>query len=120
MRPHLALLTAALLMGACFTKPPAPPKEKLAAPARILQFYAASGAVDAGENVTICYGVEDAKSVRIEPPVEELKPALNPLKGSRFVLDTCTTDFVIHLNQTVFSFLGGVARARVRSSNPPL
>jgi hypothetical protein len=30
-----------------------------------------------GESVLLCYGVENAKSVRIDPPVEDLKPLFN-------------------------------------------
>ncbi len=43
----------------------------------ILAFYASRGEVVAGENAVICYGVTNARGVRLEPPVETLKPALN-------------------------------------------
>ena len=43
---------------------------------RILNFYANPGHIRRGEHATICYGVYGAKSVRIEPPVEELHPAV--------------------------------------------
>jgi len=43
----------------------------------ITQFYARSGAVTAGDPNLICYGVRNAASVRIEPPVENLAPAVN-------------------------------------------
>ncbi len=43
---------------------------------RITQFYASPGTLPKGERAVICYGVENARSVRIEPPVETLKPAL--------------------------------------------
>jgi hypothetical protein len=46
-------------------------------PARIVQFYAAPGLVERGDPVTVCYGVENAKSVRLQPSVEEIKPAVN-------------------------------------------
>ena len=43
---------------------------------RITQFYAMSGEMtDAGRN-TICYGVANAKAVRIEPPIENVWPSL--------------------------------------------
>ncbi|HWR51760.1 MAG TPA: hypothetical protein VN428_11670 [Bryobacteraceae bacterium] len=44
---------------------------------RILQFYAASGQVIEGNNVSVCYGVENAASVRLEPAVEKLTPSFN-------------------------------------------
>ena len=43
----------------------------------ITQFYARSGEVTAGDPNLICYGVRNATSVRIEPPVENLTPAVN-------------------------------------------
>jgi hypothetical protein len=43
----------------------------------ITQFYARSGRVTAGDPNLICYGVRNAANVRIEPPVENLTPAMN-------------------------------------------
>ena len=43
---------------------------------KILNFYANPGAIRRGDHANICYGVYGAKSVRIEPPVEELHPAV--------------------------------------------
>jgi hypothetical protein len=40
-------------------------------------FYAAEPVITRGESVLLCYGVENTKSVRIEPPVEDLKPSFN-------------------------------------------
>jgi hypothetical protein len=42
---------------------------------KILNFYGPN-AIRRGEHGTICYGVDGAKSVRIEPPVEKLQPAV--------------------------------------------
>jgi len=44
---------------------------------KILDFYASPAAIRRGEKADICYGVYGAKSVRIEPPVEDLHPALS-------------------------------------------
>ena len=44
---------------------------------KILAFYAAPPAIHRGDRSLICFGVNAAKSVRIEPPVEELHPALS-------------------------------------------
>jgi hypothetical protein len=44
---------------------------------KILAFYAYPGLIRSGEEARICYGVSGANNVRIEPPVEELKPSLS-------------------------------------------
>ena len=44
---------------------------------KILDFYATPGAIRRGERSLICYGVNAAASVRIEPPVEQLRPAIS-------------------------------------------
>jgi hypothetical protein len=44
---------------------------------KILDFYATPGAIRRGGHSTICYGVNDAERVRIEPPVEQLHPAIS-------------------------------------------
>jgi hypothetical protein len=46
-------------------------------PVRILQFYASTGIVAAGESARICYSVENAKSVRISPMMQEVYPFPN-------------------------------------------
>ena len=43
---------------------------------KILNFYASPGAIRRGEKTNLCYGVYGAKSVRLEPPIEELHPAV--------------------------------------------
>ena len=44
---------------------------------RIMSFYATPGVIRPGSRAIICYGVNGAKKVRIEPPVEEIRPALS-------------------------------------------
>ena len=46
-------------------------------PVKILQFYASVGAITTGQKALICYGVENAKSVRISPSVSEVYPSLS-------------------------------------------
>ena len=46
-------------------------------PVRILQFYASAGILTAGETARICYSVENAKSVRISPMIQEVYPFPN-------------------------------------------
>lgn len=53
------------------------PKSPAGAGVKILHFYASTGQLTKGDRASVCYGVENARSVRIEPAVEELKPAMN-------------------------------------------
>jgi len=75
---------------------------------KILAFYAYPGLIRAGEETRICYGVSGTKAVRIEPPVEELKPSLSrcfsvkPRKTTEYKLiaengngQTATESFII-------------------------
>ena len=63
-----------------------------AAPARITQFYAAPPHPHQGEKTLLCYGVENATAVRIDPPVDTLWPAqsrcfeLTPVKAGKYTL----------------------------------
>ena len=41
-------------------------------PVRILRFYASAGFLTAGETARICYSVENAKTVRISPMMQEV------------------------------------------------
>ena len=71
----------ALAMGACSGGPPKETAtERKAAPSgpavKITQFYANPPSIPRGEKALLCYGVESAAFVRIEPPVEKLSPAL--------------------------------------------
>lgn len=53
----------------------APPTGK-PGPARILRFYASEGTVQPGEKALICYGVANARSVRILPWMAGVTPSL--------------------------------------------
>ncbi len=44
---------------------------------KILDFYASPPAIRRGQQSMICYGVNAAQSVRIDPPVEQLHPAVS-------------------------------------------
>jgi hypothetical protein len=46
-------------------------------PVRILRFYATTGSIARGDKAQLCYGVENAKSVRISPSLEPVAPAAN-------------------------------------------
>lgn len=59
---------------------------------KIAAFYGSPPFLVRGERAVICYGVENARAVRIDPPIEELKPAANrclaaePRETTRYTL----------------------------------
>jgi hypothetical protein len=75
---RLTLLVLAALGIACQGTPRE--QEKTAAPeplpAKIIQFYAAPGVVAPGDKSLLCYGVESAKSVRLDPEVDRITPSM--------------------------------------------
>src|SRR5579872_6338961 len=54
-----------------------PPAGEPHGPVRILRFYATKGTIVPGDKAQLCYGVENAKSVRLMPPVASVEPAAN-------------------------------------------
>lgn len=72
LTPALCLLASCGNHAAPEAKQPPGPQ-----PVKILQFYAGSASVARGEQVLICYGVENAKDVRLEPPIERITPSFN-------------------------------------------
>jgi hypothetical protein len=44
---------------------------------RILHFYVSPPAVGSGQDATLCYGVEYAEAVALEPPVRKIVPGMN-------------------------------------------
>jgi len=44
---------------------------------KIIAFYASPAVISRGARIEICYGVTGAKTVRIEPPVGDVWPALS-------------------------------------------
>jgi hypothetical protein len=62
------------------TQPVADPKFEATyggAAVKILQFYVRDSAILEDQSTVICYGVLNARAVRIEPPVEGVHPALS-------------------------------------------
>ncbi len=59
---------------------------------KILQFYVAPGAITRGQKALVCYGTVNARSVRLEPAVERMYPALSrcfevaPAHDTRYTL----------------------------------
>src|SRR5581483_4675386 len=73
-----AVVWAALFLSGCGGGHEAPATKKQPDPAaKILQFYASPGAIGQGETTLLCYGVENARSVRLEPAVEAIAPSSN-------------------------------------------
>src|ERR1700722_5561749 len=71
-----AAIAASLLYAGCSSpqvqKAPAPTAD----PVKIIAFYARDTVVTEGGNTLLCYDVSNAKSVRIDPPVEGVSPSL--------------------------------------------
>jgi hypothetical protein len=76
MRGLPALLAAAAGCIATGCSHPETPKPKAAEPVRITQLYTSASNVAKGEKALVCYGVENAKTVWLEPPRQELSAAL--------------------------------------------
>jgi hypothetical protein len=59
---------------------------------KIVQFYSREGTMFEGSTTVLCYGVANAKSVRIEPPVEGVSVSINncvevaPERDTRYTL----------------------------------
>jgi hypothetical protein len=58
-------------------RPEAAAPAKAVEPLKITHFYAGAAEIPAGATVGLCYGVENARAVRVEPPVEPLLPGYN-------------------------------------------
>jgi hypothetical protein len=64
---------------------------------KILDFYG-TPAIQRGANALLCYSVVNAKSVRLDPPVEDVWPALSrcfnasPAKTTRYTLTAQAAD----------------------------
>ncbi len=61
-----------------FKAPPAGvPAEYLSPHLRILMFYSAEAAPEMGKPATVCYGVTNAESVKLDPPLAEVAPSIS-------------------------------------------
>lgn len=79
---HIVLLGIALffflmrMRPARFLRTPSPASSPSSAQdVRITQFYAATPKIGLGDKTLLCYGVENAKTVHLTPPVEQVWPA---------------------------------------------
>jgi hypothetical protein len=71
-----AAALAACTLAAC-SREPVKPAPAAAADVRIVNFYATAPRLPRGEKELLCYGVENAKTVWLEPPRQELSAALS-------------------------------------------
>jgi len=71
-----AALACGFLLGCSSAPKPSAPTVTTVEPVRITQFYSTTPQVPRGEKGTVCYGVENAKSVWLSPPKRELSAAL--------------------------------------------
>lgn len=67
-------------------------------PVKILAFYAGDAGILDDQSTTMCYGVINAKSVKLDPPVVDVYPALNrcvpiaPKHDTKYVLTAVGAD----------------------------
>ena len=76
-RAYLACAAIVLLSPSCRRPTPPVGPKSAAEPVAITQFYTDSPNVAKGEKALLCYGVENAKAVWLEPPRQELSAALS-------------------------------------------
>jgi hypothetical protein len=75
-----AVLLVTISCGSGQTGKPAskaPASAPAGPPVRITEFYAVKTRVTRGEKTLLCYGLENAKSVRLAPPVADVWPAMS-------------------------------------------
>lgn len=74
------------------------PLAKYGGQVEIVQFYSGNGAIVLGGKTQICYGVVNAKEVRLDPPVEKVWPSLSrcfdvrPAKTTHYTLTAEAAD----------------------------
>lgn len=114
---RLILGLLVLSLAACGNPDPPPLATAPEIPApRILQFYAYPGQIAPGEEATLCYGVENAKTVRIEPEVEKLNPALSRCFP---VSPGADAQYTLHVEGPDGSGVSQSVRVLVRVGPPP-
>jgi hypothetical protein len=75
--PRALAFLLAVLAAACKQSPPPKQNTGSVASVRITQFYATAPKLVPGEKELLCYGVENARRVWLEPPRQELSAALS-------------------------------------------
>ena len=68
------------------------PLAKYGSEVKILQFYTGSAEISRGATALLCYGVVNAKAVRLDPPAADVWPSMSrcfevtPVKTTRYTL----------------------------------
>ena len=89
---RLRLLPTALLLVGCSTQKLENVQKAKPSDLQITQFYTSTPSVPKGATALLCYGVEGAASVSLEPPVEQLSPSrtrcfeVKPTETTNYVL----------------------------------
>jgi hypothetical protein len=84
---------------------------------RIPWFYANSGEIVRGEQAVLCYGVENAAAVWIEPAVESLQPVFNRCFG---VQPAQSTTYTLVAEDRVGERVSAALRVEVRPPPPTI
>jgi hypothetical protein len=98
IRRRFLLIPAALLSGCTSAPVQKNPTAPASDPVKIIAFYPRDTAVTEGEKTLLCYGVSNAASVRIDPPVEGVSPSLTrcvevrPKSETRYTLTAVGSD----------------------------
>jgi len=78
---HVAALVAAITLIGCSREAPPPAARSRPRPSKSTRSRSPTSTplqeILDNQSVGLCYGVENAKTVRLEPPVEQLKPGYN-------------------------------------------
>lgn len=72
---RLCCVAAAIALAGCGISPRQTKPEDLTHVLKILEFFPSASLVRRGEAVTICYGVENARAVKLDPPVAASEPS---------------------------------------------
>jgi hypothetical protein len=80
MRLVMSALAISVLFALSLLRGPAGaplvhPPDSQPPPVRIVRFFATTGALFAGETAKLCYGVENARTVRLSPEMDRVPPS---------------------------------------------
>ena len=96
--------------------------ERADSPAKILHFYTGAPVIARGDKALLCYGVDNAASVSLEPPVDRVWPAFNrcfdvrPAATTTYVLTATGKDGSTTSEKVEVRVSGEVARSEPASA----
>jgi hypothetical protein len=88
----VVILTLSVFLCSCERAPDHAPAAKAVRPARITQFYATDKMIPRGLEGKLCYGVENAKKLELNPPSQDVWPSparcfeISPQRKTTFTL----------------------------------